>query len=147
MTTGAAQGWEPDYTTGGNDNALKVPASNYIIAWSVQTGNGISSSLGSKLKISSSQKEGYVDYGSSLPKISNIQANTRVYFVLKKPTTTTPGTPSYTAVYNASKDFLGTTYAMDGGPEYYVAGDGSNPSAPQDADSYSQVISTAILQW
>jgi hypothetical protein len=147
MNTSSSGGWSPDYTIGGSDNVVKVPASNYIIAWSVRTGNGIASSLGSKLKVSASRNSGYTDYGNPLPAIGNIAVNTRVYFVLKTPFTITPATPSYTAVYNALTYFLGNNTFISSGPEYYVAGDGSNPSLSFTSDSYSQVISTPTRQW
>ena len=107
MNTSSSGGWSPVYTIGGSDNVAKVPASSYIIAWSVRTGNGIASSLGSKLKVSASRNSGYTDYGNPLPDIGNIAVNTRVYFVLKTPFMITPPTPSYTAFYNALDIFLG----------------------------------------
>jgi hypothetical protein len=147
MNTSSSGGWSPDYTVGGNANSSKVPASNYIIAWSVRTGNGISSSLGSKLKVSATQTSGYTDYGNPLPSIGNIAANTRVYFVLKTPNTITPPAPSYTALYNSQTFFLGNNVFPSSGPEYYTSGDGSTLSLSFTSDSYSQVISTQTRQW
>jgi hypothetical protein len=148
MNTSSSGGWSPNYTIGGSNNVSRVPASNYIIAWSVRTGNGIASSLGSKLKISTSQSTSYTDYGNPLPNIGNIAVNTRVYFVLKTPNMITPAAaPSYTAVYNALTFFLGNNTFSSSGPEYYGAGDVSNFSGSFASDSYSQVISTATRQW
>lgn len=147
MNTSSSGGWSPNYTIGGSNNASKVPASNYIIAWSVRTGNGISSSLDSKLKVSASQNTGYNDYGNSLPYIGDIAVNTRVYFVLKTPNIITPATPSYTAVYNALTFFLGNNTFSSSGPEYYAGGNASDISLSFTSDSYSQVISTQTRQW
>lgn len=147
MNTSSSGGWSPDYTVGGSDNAPKVPASSYIIAWSVRTGNGISSSLNSKLKVSASQKASYTDYGGALPAIGNIAINTRVYFILKTPAVTTPSSPCYTAVYNALTFFLGNNTSAGAGPEYYTGGDSAAPATSFASDSYSQVISTPTKQW
>ena len=147
MNTSSSGGWSPDYTAGGSDNVAKVPASNYIIAWSVRTGNGISSSLGSKLKVSASRNSGYTDYGNPLPDIGNIEVNTRVYFVLKTPFMITPPTPSYTGVYNALTFFLGNNTFSSSGPEYYGNGDTPDLTLSFSSDSYSQVISTPMRQW
>jgi hypothetical protein len=147
MNTSSSGGWSPDYTIGGSDNVAKVPASSYIIAWSVRTGNGIASSLGSKLKVSASRNSGYTDYGNPLPAIGNIAVNTRVYFVLKTPFMITPPTPSYTALYNALTFFLGNNTFSSSGPEYYGGGDVSSISLSFTSDSYSQVISTPTRQW
>ena len=140
-------GWSNNSTIGGSNEALKVPASNYIIAWSVRTGgSSASSTSGCKLKISSSQTTGYIDYGPSLPNISNIATNTRLYFVLKKPTTGTSNVPSYTAVFNGTLS-LGNSVSILAVAEYFEAGDGPNLSSTVGADSYSQVISTPTMQW
>jgi hypothetical protein len=147
MGTSSSGGWSPDYTIGGNNNGVKVPASNYIIAWSVRTGNGISSSLSSKLKVSASQSTGYTDYGSPLPDIGNIEVNTRVFFALKLPFQLTPASPSYTAVYNALTFFLGNNTLSTSGPENYGSGDTPNLSLTFPSDSYSQVIATPLRQW
>jgi hypothetical protein len=147
MNTSASGGWSPNYTIGGSNNDIKVPASSYIIAWPVRTGNGIASSLGSKLKISATQSSGYTDYGGPLPNIGSIAVNTRVYFVLKAPYMITSAIPSYTAVYNALTFFLGNTTNAGSGPELYNSGD--SPTLPNSfsADSFSQVISTNTRQW
>jgi hypothetical protein len=147
MTTSSSGGWSPDFTIGGNNNGVKVPASNYIIAWSVRTGNGNSSSLSSKLKVSASQTSGYADYGSPLPDIGNIGVNTRVFFVLKLPFQLTPASPSYTAVYNAITFFLGNNTFSTSGPEQYGSGDTPNLTLTFPSDSYSQVIATPLRQW
>jgi hypothetical protein len=147
MGTSSSGGWSPDYTIGGSDNVAKIPASNYIIAWSVRTGNGISSSLGSKLKVSASRNSGYTDYGNPLPDIGNIEVNTRVYFVIKTPYVITPATPSYTAVYNALTFFLGNNTFGTSGPEYYGSGDATDLTLSFGSDSYSQVIATPTRQW
>jgi hypothetical protein len=147
MNTPSTGGWSPDYSVGGSNNSAKVPASSYIVAWSVRTGNGVSSSLNSKLKVSASQTTGYADYGSPLPDIGNIAVDTRVFFVLKTPSATTPASPSYTAVYNALTFFLGNTTYSTSGPEHYSSGDNSSLTVSFAADSYSQVISTATKQW
>jgi hypothetical protein len=120
------------------------------VAWSVRTGPGpiiMSSSLGSKLKVSAFQTSGYTDYGNALPDIGSIAGNTRVYFVLKTPSVITPSSPGYIAIYNAQTFFLGNTGYASSGPEYYVLGDSSAPSISYASDSYAQVISTAIKQW
>ena len=147
MTTSATGGWSPNFTIGGSDKSVKVPASSYIIAWSVRTGNGISTALNSKLKISATQKAGYTDYGNPLPAIGNIAVNTRVYFVLKTPNIITPASPCYTAVYNAGVFFLGNNNNAGSGPEYYITGDSPSPTTSFSSDSYSQVISTTSKQW
>jgi hypothetical protein len=147
MTTSSTGGWSGDYTTGGSDKSVKVPASSYIIAWSVETGNAISSSLNSKLKISATQKAGYTDYGKPLPDIGNIATSTRVYFVLKTPNIITPAAPCYTAVYTSSVFFLGNVTNAGSGPEYYTSGDSPSLTSSFASDSYSQVISTPTRQW
>jgi hypothetical protein len=147
MGTSSSGGWSPDYTIGGNNNGVKVPASNYIIAWSVRTGNGISSSLGSKLKVSASQTTGYTDYGNALPDVGNIAVNTRVFFVLKTPYQLTPASASYLAMYNALTFFLGNNTVAGSGPENYGSGDTPNITLSFPADSYSQVIATPLRQW
>lgn len=147
MNTSSSGGWSPNYTVGGSNNAAKVPASNYIIAWSVRTGNGTSSSLGSNLKVSIAQDSGYTTYGNPLPAIGNIAVNTRVYFVLKTPNIITPTSPSYTAMYNAETFFLGNNTFTGSGPEYYGSGDATSLPSSFPSDSYSQVISTATRQW
>lgn len=147
MTTSSSGGWSPDYTIGGNNHGTKVPASNYIIAWSVRTGNGISSALGSKLKVSASQTTGYTDYGSALPDVGNISVNTRVFFVLKQPYQLTPASPSYTGMYNALTFFLGNNTFLGSGPENYGSGDTPDITLPFASDSYSQVIATPLRQW
>jgi hypothetical protein len=145
MNTATSNGWTADYTIGGNPNIAKVPASSYIIAWSVRTGIGTTSTQNSKLKVSIAQTSGYTNYGSPLPNIGTIAANTRVYFVLKAPNTTTPSAACFTAVYNATTYFLGNNTGA--GSEYYVSGDSSSPNNSYPSDSYSQVISTQIRQW
>jgi hypothetical protein len=147
MATSSSGGWSPDYTIGGNPKAAKVPASNYIIAWSVRTGNGISGSLGSKLKVSVSQTTGYTDYGSALPDIGTIGENTRVFFVLKMPYVLTPSSASFTAMYNALTFFLGNNTTASNGPENYGSGDTPNITLSFFADSFSQVIATPLRQW
>jgi hypothetical protein len=147
MNTSSSGGWSPDYTIGGSDNDAKVPASSYIIAWSVRTGNGIASSLNSKLKVSTSQKSGYTEYGNPLPDIGNIGVNTRVFFVLKAPYIITPAVPCYTAVYNALTFFLGNNTTSGSGPEYYGTGDTPSLTLSFASDSYSQVICTRTRQW
>lgn len=132
-------GWGMRVTTGGDAIVARVPASSYIIAWSIKTGILPSSSTGSKLKVSALQKSGYANYGTPLPDIGSIPANTRVYFVIKQPSTLTPPSPSYTAVYNFSEYFLGT---LPGNPQY-TANDDSNILGPSYAfSSFYQVIST-----
>jgi hypothetical protein len=147
MNTSSNGGWSPNYTVGGNNNSQKVPSSSYIIAWSVRTGSGTSSSLGSKLKISTAQKSNYIDYGNPLPSIGNISINTRIYFVLKAPYVITPASPCYTAVYNALTFFLGNNSNAGSGPEFYGTGDNSGILTSFPSDSFSQVISTTIRQW
>jgi hypothetical protein len=147
MNTSASGGWSPDYTVGGNNNAAKVPASSYIIAWSVRTGNGVSSSLNSKLKVGILQDSGYSDYGNPLPYIGDIASNTRVFFALKTPYTVTPATPAYTAVYNSATIFLGNNTITGSGPERYHSGDSPVLTSSFPSDSFSQVISTTIRQW
>ncbi len=147
MNTSPASGWAQNVTVGGNNNAAKVPASSYIIAWSVRTGSITTSSLNSKLKVSASQQSGYTDYGSPLPNIGDIPSDSREYFVLKTPYIITPALPSYTAVYNAESNFLGSNNNAGSGPEYYVFGDAPNPSILFSSDSFSQVISTQTRQW
>ena len=145
MNIPTTNGWTAGYTIGGSNNVSKVPASSYIIAWSIRTGKGVSSSLNSKLKISTTQKAGYTDYGSPLPDIGSIPANRRVYFVLKTPDTVTPSTPCYTAVYNSSTYFLGDVSGA--GPEYYAYGDSTTVSSSFPSDSFSQVVSVKTKQW
>jgi len=147
MNTAPGGGWSPNFTIGGSNNVSKVPASNYIIAWSVKTGNGVSSSLNSKLKVSTSQTSGYTDYGNPLPNIGSIAINTRVYFVLKTPNIITAAAPSYTSMYNAVTFFLGNNTFVGSGPEFYSAGDASSIPTSFPSDSYSQVISTQTRQW
>ncbi len=145
MNTASTSGWASNYTVGGNNNFTKVPASSFIIAWSVRTGSGsTSTSLNSKLKVSASQFSGYTDYGNPLPSIGTIAVNTRVYFVIKTPYIITPASLCYTAVYSASSQFLGLNGS---GPEYFVTGDNPNPSNSYFTDSYSQIISTQTKQW
>ena len=148
MLTTPNNGWAAGYMVGGNPNPAKVPAGNYIIAWSVKTGVLASSALNSKLKVSASQTSGYVDYGSTLPDIGNIPAYTRVFFVLKKPVVITPASPSFTAVYNVTSAFLGSTSGAGYGPEYFQGSDVSFfNSGNYGSDAYSQVICTAVRQW
>jgi hypothetical protein len=147
MNTSSTGGWSPDYCIGGNKNFAKIPASSYIVGWSVRTGNGISSSLNSKLKVSASQSTGYTDYGNPLPYLGNIAVDTRVFFVLKTPSAKTSASSNYTAVYNASVFFLGNHSDASSGPENYASGDNANLTLSFPADSYSQVISTATKQW
>jgi len=94
MNTAANAGWSPNFTVGGSENAAKVPASSYIIGWSIRTGTGVSTSSNSTLKFSSSQTAGYVDYGNPLPNVSNILTNTRIYFILKTPIPLSPQRPA-----------------------------------------------------
>jgi hypothetical protein len=147
MNTTATNGWSADYTVGGNSNIARIPASNYVIGWSVRTGTSSSSSAGSKLKVSGSQTSGYVDYGGPLPDMGSIAGNTRVYFVLKNPIAKTPAAPAYIAMYNATAYFLGNIGGPSHGPEYYKSGDSNVPATAFQTDSYSQVISTGTKQW
>jgi hypothetical protein len=147
MATETENGWSADYTVGGNKNAVLIPSSGYIIAWAVRTGAGISSSIDSKLKVSTSQNTGYVDYGNPLPAIGNIAANSRVYFVMKTPETPTAASPSYTAVYNAGIHFLGNRTSAGAGPEHYKPGDSPTLETLFGSDSFSQTICTQIKQW
>ena len=135
MTTSTTNGWDVNYTAGGNTAYAKVPASNFIIAWSVRTGLTSTAATGSKLKVSTVQNAGYTDYGNPLPNIGSIAANTRVYFVLKAPAYPVPAAPSYTAVYNNTVYFLGNT--TTGGPESYAAGD---MSALGDSNAAAAVV-------
>ncbi|MDB5201409.1 MAG: Protein of unknown function precursor [Ferruginibacter sp.] len=147
MNTTASGGWTNNYTVGGSLNSLKIPASSYIIAWSVRVGAGASNALGSKLKLSLLQNSGYTDFGSSLPNTGTINANTRVYFVMKSPNLLSPDGNSFTAVYNAQTYFLGNNVAGGAGPEYFQPGDGGSPGTSYSSDSYSQVIATSTRQW
>lgn len=148
MLTTPNNQWTGGYMVGGNPNPAKVPPSNYIIAWSVKTGVSASSALNSKLKVSASQTSGYADYGSALPDIGTIPANTRVFFVLKKPLVVTPASPAFTAVYNVTSGFLGATSGAGYGPEYFQGSDVSFFNSGSGAfDAYSQVICTGVRQW
>jgi hypothetical protein len=147
MNTTPATGWSASYTIAGNNNVAKVPASNYIIGWSVKTANSSSTAAGSKLKVSTTQTSGYIDYGGPLPSTGTLAATTRVYFVLKNPGNKTPAAPAYTGVYNGSNYFLANINGASHGPEYYKSGDSDVPATAFPSDSYSQVISTGTKQW
>ena len=134
------------FTIGGNVDAAKVPAFNYIIALSIKTGSSTSNSAGSKLKISSSQLTNYSDYGPGLPNIAT-GGNIRLYFVLKKPAVITSSSPSWTALYYVTGGFLGFSTVFGVGPEFYGPGDNSTLTTSNPSDSYLQVISTATRQW
>lgn len=141
MNTMPATSWNTNVTAGGSELVTKLPASSYVIGWSVKTGSYPSASINSKLKVSSSQKTDYNTYGNALPDIGVIPPNTRVYFVLKQPSTTTPAAPCYTAVYNFISYFTGC--ATGGGPEFSVIGENSTISSSGiPYSSFSQVIST-----
>jgi hypothetical protein len=145
MNTTPTSWWWGNYTVATNTNAPKVPASHYIIAWSVRTGSNISTAVNSKLKISTQQNSGYTVYGSTLPNTGNIPAMTRMYYIMKRPEILTPLTPCFTAVYAASDYFLGVKGG--GGSEYFSSGDNTSPSSPVANESYSQVIATPLRQW
>jgi hypothetical protein len=142
MNTSTSGGWSPDYTIGGNGNWTNLPPASWVVGWSVKTGNGISSSEGSKLKVGTSKTDGYVDYGTALPSIGDIGVNTRVYFVLKKPAAATGSTVGYLAIYNHLTFFLGNVTSSGSGPELYAAGDSPVLSLSFASDSFLQVIST-----
>jgi hypothetical protein len=148
MNSSTTNGWQADYTIGGNNDIAKIPTSSYIIALSVRTSieSTPSSSEGSKLKVSASQKADYEDYGSELPDIGNINPNTRVYFALKNPNSTTPSAPSYIAFYNAVLNFLGYN-GINEAEEFYILGDNPNPNNSFLASSNLQIISTETKQW
>ena len=138
--------WIGNFTIGGNVDAVKVPANNYIIALLVKTGSLNSTSAGSKLKISSSQLSSYTDYGPPLPNVATA-GTTRLYFVLKKPSIITSSSPTWTSMYNSAFNFLGLSTTLGVGPEYYGSGDNNTLTTSNASDSYLQVISTANRQW
>jgi len=139
-------GWNQLYTVGGNASVSLIPPSSYIIAWSVRTGvNFGSSSHHSKIKVSSSQLAGYTDYGLSMPDYV-VNADTRYYFMLKKPGSPTGGLPSYTAVYAFHAKFLGgrpVTPARD----YFTPGESATLNISYESQSAVQFICTPTKQW
>lgn len=142
MNSSHTGGWNTNLTIGGNELLARVPASSYIIAWSVKlypSSFSINAS-GSKLLVSSSQKTGYTSYGKALPDIGSILPGSRIYFVLKKPSTTTPPSPSYIGIYCSTSFYVATG---PGGPEYYAFGEtNSLGNTGIFSSSFSQVIST-----
>lgn len=148
MATQASDAWAANYTVGGNAVFAKVPANSYIIAWQVRNHNA-SSSLGAKLKVSTTQASGYTDYGPALPDVGPIAATSRTCFVLKTPNATTAALPSFTAAFTGTSNyFVGVTLGAGRGPEGYAGWDGSTISVPAFAgDTHSQVMSTTLRQW
>jgi len=87
------------YTYVSNDNDAPVPANSYVIGFSAiiaanQNGNG------NNVKVSASKTSGFVNMGNAF-NITTGGATSRVYFVCKRPTTTTPNTSGngYFGVY------------------------------------------------
>ncbi|SMP03634.1 hypothetical protein [Chryseobacterium profundimaris] len=74
------------HTVVSNDTDARVPANSYVIGFSLRTASGNGS--GNRVKVSASQKSGFVNMGNAF----SIRGGGRVYFVCKRPTTTTPNT-------------------------------------------------------
>ncbi len=148
MAMPPADAWSTNYTVGGNAAFAKIPANNYIIAWQIRNQNS-SSSVGAKLKVSTSQTTGYSDYGPALPDIGVIPTSSRTCFVLKTPNVTTASLPSFTAVFTGTTNyFVGATLGVGRGPEGYAGGDLPSISVPAFAgETHSQVICTPLRQW
>jgi hypothetical protein len=148
MVTPTSTSWNGvgSFTIGGNPNAMKIPGSSYIIAWSVRSGNEPTNAAGSQLKVSVSQATGYKAYGDRLPDIGNITGFTLYYFVLKTPSTLTPPSPCYTAIYTNYSGFL-ASYNSPDVSERWNNGDSPNLPGTHASNSYSQVIATQQRQW
>jgi hypothetical protein len=144
MNTMPSNGWAADYTVAADTDHVQIPASSFVIAWSVRTGIDSSSAAASKLKISTARYSGYSDYGGELPDIGKIAPKTRVFFVLKTPSGQTSAAPSFTGVYSPTAYFLG---AGSGGPVYYHSGNYASPASKFSSGMYSQVIATNNKQW
>lgn len=87
MNTSSLINQGSNYTFVSNDNDAPVPANSYMIGFSVviysnQNGNG------NNVKVSAAKTSGFVKMGNAF----NITGSGRVYFVCKRPDTTTPNT-------------------------------------------------------
>jgi hypothetical protein len=146
MNLSATNGWNQLYTVGGNASVSLIPPSSYIIAWSVRTGLPFpSTSLNSKVKVSSSQLTGYTDYGLPMPGY-DLTTDTRYYFILKKPSASTPAVPCYTAIFTFMAKFLGNRPVAPG-RDYFAVGDSPTLTNSYTSQSSAQFICTQAKQW
>ena len=133
---------------GGGSSSILIPASSYIVAWSMRSQFSTSPS-NVKLKVSASQQTGYTQYGGVLPS-DFVPDNTRVYYVLKRPSALTPSSPGYVTEYaGGSFNFLGAL--SPGTPDYELLGTGDvsnlDGSFHFPVKLMAQVISTTQKQW
>ncbi len=99
------------YTYVSNDNDAPVPANSYVIGFSAviaPSQNG----AGNNVKVSASRTSGFVNMGNAFV----IDGSGRVYFVCKRPTTTTPNT--------SGNGYFGAYYSVTGYSK--VVGSSSN---------------------
>ncbi|MDP9956030.1 hypothetical protein J2X97_001667 [Epilithonimonas hungarica] len=87
MNTSSLINQGSNYTFVSNDNDSPVPANSYMIGFSTVIGSNQNGN-GNNVKVSASQTSGFVNMGNAF----NITGSGRVYFVCKRPTTTTPNT-------------------------------------------------------
>jgi hypothetical protein len=94
MTTAANNAGSP------YDHAL-IPASSYIIAYTAKYAynTGALSVGGQQVKWGTSVSSGFTTYGGSFPSVYLYTANTQLYFINKRPATTTNTSPSYLGTY------------------------------------------------
>lgn len=146
MSLPSQMAWNQLYTVGGNASVSQLPPSSYIIAWSVRTGDYFNStSQFCKIKVSSSQLTGYTDYGLSMPDYP-VTADTRYYFIMKKPANPTGDLPSYTAVYTHHAKFLGGRFVTPG-RDYFTPGNSPTLNNSNNSQSAVQFICTQAKQW
>ncbi|SEM76980.1 hypothetical protein SAMN05421856_106205 [Chryseobacterium taichungense] len=99
------------YTYVSNDNDAPVPANSYVIGFSAIIASSQNNG-GNNVKVSASQTSGFVNMGNAF----NITGSGRVYFVCKRPNTTTPNT--------SGNGYFGAYYSVTGYSK--VVGSNSN---------------------
>ncbi|WP_449389043.1 hypothetical protein [Chryseobacterium lineare] len=150
MNTSSLINQGSNYTFASNDNDARVPANSYMIGFSVVIGSNQNGN-NNNVKVSASQTTGFTQMGNKF----TIQGSGRVYFVCKRPTTTTPNTSgngyfgSYLSVGVYSTLVGSNTYYFN----YHSGGDES--SVPFRQNSYGgnygvilqQGIATTTKSW
>ena len=134
------------YSSGTNNT--KLPANNYVVAFSAIQNSG-SSNNNAYLKYSNSAPTGFSMSGPSL-KLANTSG--RVYNIMKKPSAVINASAATTVgIYSGPTDWLGfATTGLSGSIYNYVNGDGSAISSVgglSNACMQYQVKGTTIKKW
>lgn len=128
-------------------NTVTLPANNYVVAASVVVGGNIGSQTGGYIKYSTNSGTGFSMSGPLLSVYNTNASGTRIYNILKKPSSVINSSlPTYVAIYGGSFN-LG--YVPSTATTTYVIGDVSDLTTntyPNSNIQY-QVKGTATKRW